>query len=77
MKEQILHETEARFGLRMSKNPYITLLFHWIGLDLNFYLTFWVQILSYLPLFYEGTAAGFLALGSSHYRPCRPVPEGV
>ena len=37
--------------------------------EFEFFLNFWVQILSYLPLHQEGTAAEFPALGSSHNRP--------
>ena len=54
----------------MPKNPYNKLLFdHIDGYD--FFLVFWVQILSYLPLLQEGTTAEFPALGSSHNRPCK------
>ena len=61
-------EPEARFGLSMPKNPYNNLLYDHIN-GFEFFLVFWVQILSYLPLLQEGTTAGFLALGSSHNRP--------
>ena len=60
----------------MPKNPYNNLSFdHIKELDLDhidgfeFFLIFWVQILSYLSLLQEGTTAGFPALGSSHSRP--------
>ena len=69
MKEQSKHKIEARFGLSMPKNPYNNLLFDHID-RFEFFLIFWVQTLSYLPLLQEGTTAGFLALGSSHNRPC-------
>ena len=52
----------------MPKNPYYNLLFDDTD-GLEFFLIFWVQILSYLPLLLEGTTAGFPALGSSHNRP--------
>ena len=66
MKEQSWHKI---FGLSMPKNPYINLLFdHTDGFD--FFLIFWVQILSYAPLLQEGTTVGFLVLGSSHNRSC-------
>ena len=61
-------KTEARFGLSMPKNPYINLLFDHID-GFEFFFIFLVQILSYLPLLQEGTAAEFPALGSSHNRP--------
>ena len=38
-------------------------------MDLNFFLIFWVQILSYLPLLQEKTTAEFPSLGSSHNCP--------
>ena len=69
MKGQSKLKTEARFGLSMPKNPYNNLLFDHID-GFKFFLIFWVQILSYLPLLQEGTTAGFPALGSSHDRPC-------
>ena len=68
MKEQSWHKTEARFGLSMPKTPYNNLLLDHID-GFEFFLIFWVQILSYLPLLQEGTTAGFPALGSSHNRP--------
>ena len=52
----------------MPKNPYNNLLFDHID-GFEFFLIFWVQILSYLPHLQEGTTAGFPALGSSHNRP--------
>ena len=54
----------------MPKNPYSNLLFDRID-GFEFFVIFWVQILSYLPLLQEGTTAGFSALGSSDNRPCR------
>ena len=52
----------------MLKNPYNNLLFdHFDGFE--FFLIFWVQMLSYLPLFQEGTTAEFPALDSSHNCP--------
>ena len=44
------------------------LLFYHID-GLEFFIIFWVQISSYLPLLKEGTTAGFPALRSSHNRP--------
>ena len=68
MKEQSNHKTKARFGLSMPKNPHNNLLFDHID-GFEFFLIFWVHILSYPPLLQEGTAAGFPALGISHNRP--------
>ena len=51
----------------MLKNPYNNLLFDHID-GFEFFLIFWVQILSYLPLRQEGTTAMFPVLGSSHNR---------
>ena len=59
----------ARFGLSMPKNPYNNPFFDRID-TFEFFLIFWDQILSYVPLFQEGTTAGFPALGSSHNRSC-------
>ena len=53
----------------MPKNPYNNLSFDNID-GFEFFLIFLSQILSYLPLLQEGTTAWFLALGSSHNRPC-------
>ena len=53
MKEQSQHKIEARFGLSMLKNP---ILFDHID-GFEFFFILWVQILSYLPLLKEGTAA--------------------
>ena len=53
----------------MLKNPYKNLLFDHIN-GIEFFLIFWVQILSFLPLLQEGTTAECPALGSSHNRPC-------
>ena len=53
----------------MLKNPYNNLLFDHIN-GFEFFLIFWGEILSYLPLLQEGTAAEFPALRSSHNRPC-------
>ena len=72
MKEQRWHKIEARFGLRMPKNPYNNLLFDHID-GFEFFKIFWVPTLSYLPLLQEGTIAEFPALGSSHNRPCCPL----
>ena len=69
MKEQSQDKIEARFGLSMLKNPYNNLLFDHID-RFEFFLIFWGQILSYLPLLQEGTTAELPALGSSHNRPC-------
>ena len=69
MKEQSQHKTEARLRLSMPKNSYNNLLLDHID-GFEFFLIFWFQILSYLPLFQEGTTAGFPSLGSSHNRPC-------
>ena len=52
MKEQSYHKTEARFGLSMPKNPYNYLMFDHID-GLKLFLIFWVQILSYLPLYFK------------------------
>mgnify|MGYP001798506235 CR=1 FL=1 len=68
MKEQSKHKTEARIGLSMPENPYNNFLFYHID-GFEFFLIFWVEISSYLPLLQEGTTAGFPALGSSHNRP--------
>ena len=68
MKEQSKHKIEARFELSMLENPFNNLLFDHIA-GSEFFLIFWVQILSYLPLLQEGTTAEFLALYSSHNRP--------
>ena len=56
----------------MLKNPYNNLLFDHIN-GFEFFLIFWVQILSYLPLIQEGTTAKFPTLGSSHNRPWHPM----
>ena len=69
MKEQSEHKIEAKSGLSMLENPYNNLLFGHID-GFEFFLIFWVLILSYLPLLQEGTTAEFPALGSSHNRPC-------
>ena len=53
----------------MPKNPYNNLLFDHID-GLEYFLIFWVRILSYGPLLKEGTTADFPALGSSHNHPC-------
>ena len=53
----------------MPKNPYNNLLLDQFD-EFEFFLIFWVQILSCLPLLQEGITAGFPALGSSHSRPC-------
>ena len=45
----------------MPKNPYNNLLFDHIN-GFEFFLVFWVQILSYLPILQEGTTAAFPAL---------------
>ena len=68
MEEQSYNKTEARFGFSMLKNPYDNILFDHID-GFEFFLIFWVQILSYLSLLQEGTTAGFPAFGSSHNRP--------
>ena len=67
MKEQSYHKLEARFGLSMPKNPFNNLLLDHIN-EFEFFLIFWVHILSYVPLLQEGTTAEFPALGSSHNR---------
>ena len=64
-----LAQKKARFRLSMPKNPYNNFLFDHID-GFKFFLVFWVQILSYVPLLKEGTTAEFPALGSSHNRPC-------
>ena len=53
----------------MPQNPFNDLLFDHID-EIEFFLNFWAQILSYLPLLQEGTNAEFPALGSSHNHPC-------
>ena len=52
----------------MLENPYNNLLFDHID-GFEFFLIFWVQILSYLLLLQEGTTVEFPALSSSHNRP--------
>ena len=69
MKEQGKHKTEAKFGLSMPKNRYNNFFLDNVD-EFEFFLILWVQILIYLPLLQEGTAAGFPALGNSHNRPC-------
>ena len=49
MKEQSKHKIEAKFGLRMPKNPYNNLLFNHID-GFEFFLIFLGPTLSYLPL---------------------------
>ena len=50
---------------QLPKNPYSNLLFHHVD-GFDFFLTFRVQLLSYVPQVLEGATAEFPTLGSSH-----------
>ena len=62
-KRESVRKKEARFELCMPKYPYINCLFD--NMDRSeYFLKFWVLILSCLPLLQEGPTGGFLPLSA-------------